>query len=105
MSEIERESLEVDVLYVGAGPATLASALHLMRSIDRHNAEAAKTGGKTTCHFGYSGLLTEAVLLGNAAYRAGKELAWDTAAGKTNVPAAEQFLGKEYRKGWELPKG
>jgi predicted dehydrogenase len=65
--------------------------------------EAAKTGGKTTCHFGYSGLLTEAVLLGNVAYRAGKELTWDTATGKTNVPGAEQFLGKEYRKGWELP--
>jgi electron-transferring-flavoprotein dehydrogenase len=44
MSEVERESLEVDVLYVGAGPGTLASALHLMRSIDRHNEQAAKTG-------------------------------------------------------------
>src|SRR5690606_33634015 len=44
MGEIERESLEVDVLYVGAGPATLASALHLMRSIDRYNEEAAKAG-------------------------------------------------------------
>ena len=28
MSEIERESLEVDVLFVGAGPANLASAYH-----------------------------------------------------------------------------
>ena len=44
MSEVERESLEVDVLYVGAGPGTLASALHLMRSIDRHNERAAQTG-------------------------------------------------------------
>jgi electron-transferring-flavoprotein dehydrogenase len=35
---VERESMEVDVLFVGAGPATLAGALHLMRSIERHNA-------------------------------------------------------------------
>jgi ribulose 1,5-bisphosphate synthetase/thiazole synthase len=31
MSEIERESMEVDILFVGAGPATLASAIHLMK--------------------------------------------------------------------------
>ena len=30
-----RESLEVDVLYVGAGPATLASALHLSQEVKR----------------------------------------------------------------------
>ena len=29
----ERESMEVDVLYVGAGPATLASCLHLMERV------------------------------------------------------------------------
>ena len=46
MSEVERESLEVDVLYVGAGPGTLASALHLVRSIEAHNAKAASHGGQ-----------------------------------------------------------
>ena len=35
MSEIERESMEVDVLYVGAGPANLASAYHLMNQVER----------------------------------------------------------------------
>jgi electron-transferring-flavoprotein dehydrogenase len=45
MSEVERESLEVDVLFVGAGPATLASALHLVRSVERHNELAARNGG------------------------------------------------------------
>jgi electron-transferring-flavoprotein dehydrogenase len=34
---IERESMEVDVLYVGAGPATLASALHLMNQVEVWN--------------------------------------------------------------------
>ncbi|MDB5311952.1 MAG: yteT [Gemmataceae bacterium] len=66
--------------------------------------EAVKTGGKTTCNFGYSGVLAEAVLLGNVAYRAGKEIAWDAAKGTTNSADADKFLGREYRKGWELPK-
>ena len=34
---IERESMEVDVLYVGAGPGTLASALHLMNQVEVWN--------------------------------------------------------------------
>ncbi len=40
---MEREQLEVDVLFVGAGPASLSSALHLHRLIRDHN-EAASTG-------------------------------------------------------------
>ena len=36
--------------------------------------EAIRTGGTTTCHFGYSGNLTQTVLLGNEAYRAGGSL-------------------------------
>lgn len=34
---MERERLEVDVLFVGAGPACLAGALHLARRIQEHN--------------------------------------------------------------------
>ncbi len=44
MSEIERESLEVDVLFVGAGPATLASAYHLVRGVDAYNEQASARG-------------------------------------------------------------
>ncbi|HZN11995.1 MAG TPA: electron transfer flavoprotein-ubiquinone oxidoreductase [Blastocatellia bacterium] len=36
MDAIERESLEVDVLFVGAGPASLAGALRLRQLIDAH---------------------------------------------------------------------
>ncbi|UCE86272.1 MAG: electron transfer flavoprotein-ubiquinone oxidoreductase [Deltaproteobacteria bacterium] len=43
---VERERLEVDVLYVGAGPATLASALHLMSQVDAHNRRAEAGGGQ-----------------------------------------------------------
>ncbi len=39
--EQKRESLEFDILFVGAGPANLASAIHLQRLIKRHNAQSA----------------------------------------------------------------
>src|ERR1044072_1518047 len=34
---IEREQIEMDVLFVGAGPANLAAALHLKNKIKEHN--------------------------------------------------------------------
>jgi len=34
---IEREQIEMDVLFVGAGPANLAAALHLKNEIKKHN--------------------------------------------------------------------
>jgi predicted dehydrogenase len=71
-----------------------------------HHAEwlhACKTGAPTTCHFGYSGPLTEANHLGNVAYRAGKRIRWD--AKRLRIPglaSAESYLGRDYRKGWKL---
>jgi len=38
---MEREVLEVDVLFVGAGPASLAGAYHLARLVQAHNRTAA----------------------------------------------------------------
>ncbi len=37
MQNIERDTLEVDVLFVGAGPASLAGALRLRQLINKHN--------------------------------------------------------------------
>ncbi len=37
MENIERDTLEVDVLFVGAGPASLAGALRLRQLINQHN--------------------------------------------------------------------
>ncbi len=65
--------------------------------------EAIKTDGTTTCSFGYSGLLTEAVLLGNVAYRVGKPINWDSEKGTTGNKESDHLLGREYRKGWALP--
>jgi predicted dehydrogenase len=64
--------------------------------------QAIRTGGATTCNFDYGGALTEAVLMGNVAYRAGAKIQWDAKQGRTNVRAADQFLRREYRKGWTL---
>ncbi len=64
---------------------------------------ACKTGSPTTCNFDYSGALTEAVLLGNVAYRVGKKLQWDPVQLKAvNCPEADRFLRREYREGWSL---
>lgn len=38
---MRREELEVDVLFVGAGPASLAAALHLSRLVREHNEQTA----------------------------------------------------------------
>jgi predicted dehydrogenase len=71
-----------------------------------HHAEwiaACKTGSATGSNFAYAGALTEMVLLGNVAYRAGKKLEWDGAAMKaTNCPEADPLLRREYRRGWSL---
>ncbi|MDP6635698.1 MAG: Gfo/Idh/MocA family oxidoreductase [Phycisphaerae bacterium] len=65
--------------------------------------EACKTGGATTCNFAYSGALTEAVLLGVVAYRAGEKINWDAKNLKAiNCPKADEYIREEYRKGWKL---
>jgi hypothetical protein len=54
-------------------------------------------------NFDYASKLTEVVLLGNIALRAGGKIEWDRVNMKiTNNPAAQQFVTREYRKGWEL---
>jgi predicted dehydrogenase len=64
--------------------------------------DAIRTGGPTTCNFDYSGALAETVLLGNVAFRSGASFAWDEAAGRTDSAAANLYLRRQYRKGWEL---
>jgi predicted dehydrogenase len=65
--------------------------------------QACKTGSPTTCNFDYSGALSETVLLGIVAFRAGEKLIWDSANLKaTNSTKAAEFITKEYRKGFEV---
>ena len=50
-----------------------------------------------------AGAITETILLGAVALRAGKKVEYDSANMKiTNVPEANKYLVREYRKGWEL---
>ena len=74
-------------------------------SIGHHRewVEACKTGGTTTCNFGYSGALTEAALLCNVALRTGRKITWDAKNLKaTGCPEADKFIRREYREGWKL---
>jgi len=65
---------------------------------------ACKGQGQAMSNFSYSGPLTETVLLGVLAQRApGQRLLWDGEKMKvTNHPELNQFVHKEYRKGWTL---
>jgi len=76
----------------------------IAKSIGHHNEwiKGCKEGTPTTCNFEYSGALAETVLLGNVAYRSGKKISWDSVKGTTGDAEADQFLKREYRKGWEL---
>jgi predicted dehydrogenase len=67
---------------------------------------AIKAGKKSTTDFEYSGLLTEAMLLGNVALRMKDQktaLQWDGVKMQvTNLPEANKYIHKEYRQGWSL---
>ena len=65
--------------------------------------EACKGGPAAFSNFHYAGLLTETILLGNVAVKAGKKIYWDGPKFKiTNAPEAEQFLHTDYRTGWTI---
>lgn len=64
---------------------------------------ACKTGSPTGSHFGYAGPLTESVMLGNVAIRAGRKIRYDSAEMRVlDDPEANALLHRPYRAGWEL---
>src|SRR5690606_10630812 len=78
---------------------TLSSRNHY-----HHFVDACLGGLKTESHFAQTGPMTEAILLGTVAIRVpGKTLEWDAANMKfPNYPAAERYLRRTYRKGWQI---
>jgi predicted dehydrogenase len=63
--------------------------------------DAAKGKGETDSPFSYAAKLTEVMLLGVVALRAGKKINYDGANMRiTNVPDANQYLTRQYRQGW-----
>ena len=66
-------------------------------------AEAAKGIGEASSPFEYAARLTEVMLLGVVALRAGTKIHYDAAKMRiTNNAAANEFLKREYRRGWSL---
>jgi hypothetical protein len=64
---------------------------------------AMRGGPPAMSNFSYAGMLTEVVLLGNAAIRVGKKIEWDGPHLRAvNCPEADQYIKREYRKGWTL---
>jgi predicted dehydrogenase len=54
-------------------------------------------------NFDYSAMLTETVLMGNVAIRTGKKIEFDAEKCEcTNVPEANKFIKKQYRKGFGI---
>jgi len=94
-------------------PATLAAeAARVPKTFPRIDvphevnwAQACKGEAKASSPIDYAAPLTEVMLLGIAALRAGqgKKLLYDGVSMRiTNVPEANQYLTREYRAGWSL---
>ena len=63
--------------------------------------EACRGNGQTHADFAYAGPLTEAILLGCLASRFPQTtLDWNTRDQKFNLAEANQFVRRDYRKGW-----
>jgi hypothetical protein len=95
---------EKPVLYTG-GKKITADETRLSEANDRNDSwiNAFKTGTDSPGSFIYAGPVTETILLGGVALRAGKKVNYDTESMKiTNLPEANKYLVREYRKGWEL---
>ena len=81
------------------------AATRLNRGHEVNWAQACKGEATASAPFDYSAALTETMLLGIAALRAGqgKKLLYDGGAMRfTNMPDADRYLTREYRGGWEL---
>lgn len=84
-------------------PETLPKPPGFERNHHQEWIDACKGGRKALSDFDYAGPLTEAVLLGDVALRAGKKIVWDAGSLKvTNVPEANQYIHAEYREGWKV---
>jgi hypothetical protein len=67
--------------------------------------EAIKTGepSKALSNFDYAGRLTETVLLGVVALKAGSKIDWDAQALKArNCPDADQYIRRDYHNGYTI---
>jgi predicted dehydrogenase len=72
-------------------------------SHEQNWANAAKGKNEPSCPFEYAARLTEVMLLGVVALRAGTKIHYDAEAMRvTNPTSANEFLRRDYRRGWSL---
>ncbi len=84
--------------YEGPAPTLARSPGHYLEWIN-----ACKGGPPAMSNFDYASRLTETVLLGNVAIRAGHRIEWDAEAMRvSNCRAANLFVSKQYRDGWGM---
>jgi hypothetical protein len=99
----------------GSNPRLLPKSLHesfgtppqklprIETSHEMNWVEAAKGKTPASCPFDYAAKLTEVMLLGIVALRAGTKIHYDGASMKvTNAAGANEFLRRDYRTGWSL---
>jgi predicted dehydrogenase len=86
-----------DEVKVAADPGLLAN--HQKNFVDAVRGEAKPNADVEVGHAS-----TRLCHLGNLAFRTGKVLAFDAKTETTDSPEANKLLGREYRKGFELPK-
>src|SRR5580704_3582332 len=84
---------------VGKPPQTLPRILH--EDHEMNWVAAAKGATQASCPFEYASRLTEVMLLGIVALRAGKKIEYDGANMRvTNIAAANDYLQRQPRTGW-----
>jgi len=77
----------------------------LPRTPSHHHewASACLGKGTTLSPFSYASVLTESLLLGNVALRAGKTIQWDRDGMRAiGCPEADPFVRPQFRAGWSF---
>ena len=84
-------------------PRSKEALLPPLGDFQRQWINACKGNLKTSCDFDYGGKMIEMMLLGLVAYRLGRKVKYDGAAGRIDDAAATDLLLKRtYREGWTL---
>jgi len=88
--------------YGGPKPSAAREQRDVLQGVNQWVA-ACRGGKPSPGEFLHAGPISEAFNLAAASLRAGRRLEYDAASMKiTNVPEANKYLYREYRKGWEL---
>lgn len=87
----------------GYKPRTQKHLIPPLGNFQKQWINACKGNLKTSCDFDYGGKMIEMLMLGLVAYRVGKKISYDGAAGRvTDNPEANELLRRTYRPGWTL---